>query len=119
MREFEDDFGSYKGNAYGLANTLLQTAVFKPAVRSFKVDNLYFAGQLTVPGPGVPPAIISGHIAATLVTKHRDMGYGASSTMTQLFLGFVRAPAAPFVFAAMLFLTLLAFFIALFPSVKL
>lgn len=118
MREFEQDFGSYKGNAYGLANTLLQTAVFKPAVRSFKVDNLYFAGQLTVPGPGVPPAIISGHIAASLIAKHRDMGRGESSGGTQLLLRTMRAPAAPFVLTFVLFMAILAFFVAFFPSVK-
>ena len=58
-----------KGNAYGLANTLRQTAFLKPSMRSKKVDNLFYAGQLTVPGPGVPTAIISGQIAATSVTE--------------------------------------------------
>jgi phytoene desaturase len=53
---------SYKGNAYGLANTLLQTAILKPSIKPGKVDNLYFAGQLTSPGPGVPPSIISGQV---------------------------------------------------------
>lgn len=54
MRDFEQDYCSYKGNAYGLANILLQTAVFKPPVKSHHVDNVYFAGQLTVPGQGAP-----------------------------------------------------------------
>ena len=84
MKDFHEDFSSYKGNAYGLANTLLQTAIFKPAVKCFKIDNLYFAGQLTVPGPGVPPAIISGHIVAELIAKHRDVGRGRSSQATQV-----------------------------------
>ena len=63
-RDFEQDYHAYKGNAYGLANTLMQTAFLKPKVRSPRLKNLFYAGQLTVPGPGVPPAIISGQIAA-------------------------------------------------------
>ena len=74
MRDFEQDYCSYKGNAYGLANILLQTAVFKPPVKSHHVDNVYFAGQLTVPGPGVPPAIISGQIVAKLIAMHAKKG---------------------------------------------
>ncbi len=66
-RDFEEDYHSYKGNAYGLANTLLQTACFKPRLKSRRVDNLYYAGQLTVPGPGVPPSLISGQVAASLI----------------------------------------------------
>lgn len=64
MNDFEKEYHSYKGNAYGLANTLTQTAFFKPSMRSKKVANLLFTGQLTVPGPGVPPAIISGRVVA-------------------------------------------------------
>lgn len=64
MADFETEYHSYKGNAYGLANTLIQTAFFKPSMRSKKVANLLFAGQLTVPGPGVPPSIISGQVVA-------------------------------------------------------
>jgi phytoene desaturase len=67
---FVQDYNAYKGNAYGLANTLLQTAVFKPKLRSKKIKNLFYAGQLTVPGPGVPPSIISGRIAANELLKH-------------------------------------------------
>lgn len=69
VADFVKDYNAYKGNAYGLANTLFQTAVFKPKLRSKKVSNLFFAGQLTVPGPGVPPSIISGRLAATEVLK--------------------------------------------------
>ncbi len=69
MNDFVKDYNSYKGNAYGLANTLLQTAFFKPRMRSKKVKNLFFTGQLTVPGPGVPPSIISGRVVADEVEK--------------------------------------------------
>lgn len=62
--EFIADYHSYKGNAYGLANTLMQTAFLKPKLKSSKLNNLYYCGQLTVPGPGMPPGIISGQLAA-------------------------------------------------------
>ncbi|MBC7695672.1 MAG: phytoene desaturase [Burkholderiales bacterium] len=70
VSNFINDYNAYKGNAYGLANTLRQTAILKPKMKSKKVNNLFFAGQLTVPGPGVPPSIISGQIAATELIKH-------------------------------------------------
>lgn len=61
---FMEDYNSFKGNAYGLANTLMQTAFLKPKIRNKKNKRLYYTGQLTVPGPGVPPAIISGQLVA-------------------------------------------------------
>ena len=67
--EFIADFNSFKGNAYGLANTLFQTAFFKPKIRNKKVKNLYYTGQLTVPGPGMPPALVSGKIVADQILK--------------------------------------------------
>jgi phytoene desaturase len=67
--DFENDYNAFKGNAYGLANTLRQTAFLKPKLKSKKVKNLFYAGQLTVPGPGVPPAIISGQVAASEIIK--------------------------------------------------
>lgn len=69
VNDFIKDYNSYKGNAYGMANTLLQTAFLRPKLKSKKVHNLYFTGQLTVPGPGVPPALISGKLAADLIQK--------------------------------------------------
>lgn len=70
ISDFRNDFNSFKGNAYGMANTLMQTAVFRPSCRSKKIKNLFFAGQLTVPGPGVPPCIISGEVAALEAMKN-------------------------------------------------
>lgn len=68
--DFVSDYNSYKGNAYGMANTLLQTAFLRPKLKSKKVKNLYFTGQLTVPGPGVPPALISGKLVSELIKKN-------------------------------------------------
>ncbi|MBR9915657.1 MAG: phytoene desaturase [Algicola sp.] len=70
VKDFIEDYNSYKGNAYGMANTLLQTAFLRPNLKSKKVSNLYFTGQLTVPGPGVPPSLISGKLVAELIKKH-------------------------------------------------
>ena len=67
--DFVSEYNSYKGNAYGMANTLLQTAFLRPKLKSKKVKNLYFTGQLTVPGPGVPPALISGKLVSELIEK--------------------------------------------------
>ena len=71
VNDFKSEYNSYKGNAYGMANTLLQTAVLRPKLKSKKVKNLYFTGQLTVPGPGVPPALISGKLVAQLIKKYQ------------------------------------------------
>jgi len=67
--DFKQDYHAYKGNAYGLANTLLQTAFLKPRLKSKKVKNLYYTGQLTTPGPGVPPSLISGQVVANEIYK--------------------------------------------------
>lgn len=69
IKDFVNDYNSYKGNAYGLANTLMQTANLKPSIKNKNINNLFYAGQLTVPGPGVPPSIISGKLAANQLTK--------------------------------------------------
>jgi phytoene desaturase len=68
--DFTGEYNSFRGNAYGLANTLRQTAILKPACRSKKIKNLFYTGQLTVPGPGVPPSLISGEVVAGEVIKH-------------------------------------------------
>ncbi|TPE42863.1 phytoene desaturase family protein [Pontibacter mangrovi] len=68
-KDFIQDYNAFKGNAYGLANTLLQTAILKPSLKSKKVRNLYYTGQLTVPGPGVPPSLISGQVVAKEIEK--------------------------------------------------
>lgn len=72
-RDFVQDYNSFKGNAYGLANTLLQTANLKPSIVNNKVKNLFYTGQLTVPGPGVPPSLISGEVVAReLIKRHKQ-----------------------------------------------
>jgi len=71
VSDFKSEYNSYKGNAYGMANTLRQTAFLRPKIQSSKVSNLFFTGQLTVPGPGVPPALISGKISSQLIIKQK------------------------------------------------
>jgi len=70
VSDFKNVYNSFKGNAYGLANTLMQTAILKPGLRSKKVSNLFYTGQLTVPGPGVPPCLISGEVVSREVVKN-------------------------------------------------
>ncbi|HEV7350990.1 phytoene desaturase family protein [Telluribacter sp.] len=72
-RDFVQDYNAFRGNAYGLANTLKQTAILKPALKSKKVKNMYYTGQLTVPGPGVPPSLISGLVVAKEVIKEHKL----------------------------------------------
>ncbi|TBN04687.1 phytoene desaturase [Hyunsoonleella flava] len=72
VKDFIKEYNSYKGNAYGMANTLSQTAFLRPKLKSKKVKNLYFTGQLTVPGPGVPPSLISGKLVAQLINKYHN-----------------------------------------------
>ena len=67
IKDFRADYHAFRGNAYGLANTLRQTAILKPSMKSKKIKNLFFTGQLTVPGPGVPPSLISGQVVANEV----------------------------------------------------
>jgi len=69
VRDFVKDYNAFRGNAYGLANTLMQTSVLKPSLKSKKVKNLFYTGQLTVPGPGVPPSLISGEVVAKEINK--------------------------------------------------
>lgn len=69
VNDFKNDYNSFRGNAYGLANTLMQTAFLKPSLKNKKVKNLFYTGQLTVPGPGVPPSLISGLVVANQVIK--------------------------------------------------
>ena len=69
VSDFVHEYNSFRGNAYGLANTLRQTAIFKPSCKSKKVKNLFYTGQMTVPGPGVPPCLISGEVVANEVIK--------------------------------------------------
>ncbi|MEY4893564.1 MAG: hypothetical protein RL751_374 [Bacteroidota bacterium] len=71
VADFKSDYNAFKGNAYGLANTLLQTAILKPRMQHKKIKNLFYTGQLTVPGPGVPPSIVSGEVVAKhIIAKH-------------------------------------------------
>jgi phytoene desaturase len=73
IKDFKTDYNAFKGNAYGLANTLKQTAILKPSLKNKKLTNLYYTGQLTVPGPGVPPSIISGEVVAKEIIREHSI----------------------------------------------
>ena len=91
-REFQEEYSSYKGNAYGLANTLRQTAFWKPKMRS-KLPGLHFAGQLTTPGPGVPPSLISGEVAARETCRYLHTQGVFPQEATQVDLSVEHEPA--------------------------
>ncbi|QYS85835.1 phytoene desaturase [Flavobacterium oreochromis] len=67
VNDFKERYYSCRGNAYGLANTLLQTSILRPQIDNKKLKNFFYTGQLTVPGPGVPPALISGKVVADYI----------------------------------------------------
>lgn len=69
IKDFQKDYNAFKGNAYGLANILKQTAILKPKMKHKKLSNMYFTGQLTSPGPGLPPSLISGEVVSSLIKK--------------------------------------------------
>jgi phytoene desaturase len=73
IKDFKTDYNAFKGNAYGLANTLKQTAILKPSLKNKNLTNLYYTGQLTVPGPGVPPSIISGEVVAKEIIREHSI----------------------------------------------
>lgn len=73
IKDFKKDYNAFGGNAYGLANTLKQTAILKPKMRHKKLENMYYTGQLTVPGPGVPPSLISGKVVSQLILKNHGL----------------------------------------------
>lgn len=75
ISDFKNDYHAFKGNAYGLANTLRQTAILKPSLKNKNLENMYYTGQLTVPGPGVPPSIISGEVVAREVIKNHALSH--------------------------------------------
>lgn len=75
--DFIKDYNAFKGNAYGLANTLMQTANLKPSIINKKVKNLFYTGQLTVPGPGVPPSLISGQVVAEELIRNHEKNKAA------------------------------------------
>lgn len=72
VNDFKERYHSCRGNAYGLANTLLQTSVLRPRINNKKIKNLFYTGQLTVPGPGVPPALISGKVVTDYILKNTN-----------------------------------------------
>ncbi len=72
VKDFKERYNSCRGNAYGLANTLLQTSILRPSISNKKIKNLFYTGQLTVPGPGVPPALISGKVVTDYILQHQN-----------------------------------------------
>lgn len=66
--DFIKDYNAYKGTALGLSHTLWQSAIFRPSNKSKKVENLYYTGQYTHPGIGVPMTLICSEIVAKKIS---------------------------------------------------
>lgn len=69
VNDFTKEYNAYKGTALGLTHTLMQSAIFRPGMRSKKVKNLYYVGQYTHPGIGVPMVMIAAEIISTTIQK--------------------------------------------------
>lgn len=67
---FTQTFNALDGNAFGLSHTMLQSGPLRPKMQSKKVKNLYYVGQYTNPGTGVPLVVLSGKTVAKLVSKN-------------------------------------------------
>jgi phytoene dehydrogenase-like protein len=74
LDDFRERYHAYKGTALGLSHTLFQTALWRPSHKSKRVENLYYTGQYTHPGIGVPMTFIS----STLVAKELAERYPQS-----------------------------------------
>lgn len=64
---FQNTLNSYRGAAFSVKPSLLQSAWLRPHNRSEEFANLYFVGAGTHPGAGVPSVLSSGKIAAELI----------------------------------------------------
>lgn len=73
-KDFSDRYYSYQGTALGLAHTLFQTAVFRPANASQRVKNLYYVGANTNPGIGMPMCLISAELVYKLLIGDTSSG---------------------------------------------
>lgn len=74
VKDFKEDYNSYKGTALGLAHTITQTAIFRPNNISSKVKNLYYVGANTNPGIGVPICLISAEMVYKRVANIKSDG---------------------------------------------
>ena len=71
QQDFIADYNTYKGTAFSLSHTLFQTAVFRPRRRSRRLTNLYFTGQYTHPGVGMPMVFIAAELTAKRVAHEQ------------------------------------------------
>jgi phytoene desaturase len=72
--DFVNEFNAWNGTALGMAHTLFQSAFFRPKNKSKKVDNLFYAGQNTLPGIGLPMCLIGAELVYKHLTEDRSSG---------------------------------------------
>ena len=68
--DWEKRFNLYMGSGLGLSHHLMQIGAFRPANKDEKFKNLFYVGASTVPGAGLPMAVISSKLAYERVSKY-------------------------------------------------
>ena len=69
--DFKTTFNAWRGTSIGLSQSLMQSAILRPHHRSSKVKNIYFTGQYTHPGIGMPMCLISAELVVNLIINDR------------------------------------------------
>lgn len=70
-QDWGSQFNLYKGSALGLSHGLWQIGAFRPKNYDEKFENTFYVGASTVPGTGLPMAIIGSKLTTQRVEKYR------------------------------------------------
>ena len=68
--EWGDEYNLYRGSGLGLSHTFTQIGALRPANVDEKYKNLFYVGASTVPGAGLPMAIISSKLAFKRIEEY-------------------------------------------------
>ena len=69
--DWQNQFNLYKGSGLGLSHNMKQIGAFRPSNFDEKFKNVFYVGTSTLPGAGLPMAIISSKLAAERIEKLR------------------------------------------------
>ena len=70
--DWRDNFNLHRGSGLGLGHNMMQMGYLRPSNKDEKFENLFYTGSSTLPGTGIPMAIIS----SKLVTERIERKYG-------------------------------------------
>jgi len=68
--DWQKRFNLYMGSGLGLSHNLMQIGAFRPSNKDEKFKNLFYVGASTVPGAGLPMAVISSKLAYERVSNY-------------------------------------------------